>query len=383
MTEPTFYDVFRWSHKNHFKGSFKFYIQLVIGLFQSILLLLVSLLHRKKKHLKKHPYLFIYPSKKSFQLNKQKSLLELFSKDELNIATHAKKLSDVIDMGYSPCLDPSAFLFPKMAWRAKYILKEHALTKVIIVERYDAVFNFFLKKYKQKHQRIVFLAHSIITNDSPKFNLAICDDYILFGKSSTLAIKNNQQLLGSPNLIETGPYFLNQVKSWEPSSTASSLLLVACGSGFEKNQHIKDAYQEIDNWCEANHIKLDVKPHPLGLNYSDWSSNTTILAAHCKLSDIIPHYIGALCIYSNAIVDITATGIPSGIYTSSLVEDPWDAKKHLTNIASSKDMKSFVIQCTQQTNKLSLQSKKFSSFHWHDANRPAAYTAEKIRELAR
>jgi len=381
MSNISFTDLLSWLKKDYYNTKIKFYYSLILGLVQSIYLLVIYPFVRITFNSQNSQVVFIYPSEKAYRLNKQKILIQHFLASDISSEIHVKKLNDILRLGYRPSFDPRSLLFPKTAWRANFLLKKHISVKSIIVERYDAPFNFFLSSYKKKHQRITFLAHSIITNDSPKFNLVQGDDYIVFGESSILAIEKNPERLGVANLIKSGPYFIDHINKWRTTHDSKTILLVACGPDFEKYTHITDAYREINSWCEKEGITLHIKPHPLGHGYDKWGKNVTVLPTNCKLHHIINNYIGAICVYSNAIVDLTATGIPTAIYSSEKLNDPWLAKEYLPSFTSASELQKFTQQCKKNSLNLSIKSKNFASFHWHNLDNPSLLTANIIKNL--
>ncbi|MCL6415596.1 hypothetical protein MIB92_08035 [Aestuariirhabdus sp. Z084] len=384
MTNSTrLMDVLGWRARySKFKWGTVLFL-LVSGFFQAIVLACIWFFKKKGSRSggKDASILYIYPSKKSLKINRQKKMLEFVGETRLAKDVHIKRFRDLLAEQYSPCLDPLSFLFPVQAWRAKHIIKLHSNAKVIAVEKHDGLFNYFLYRYRAG-QKIVHVAHSAVTNDSSRFDFAVCDVYIVFGQSSIDTLEKNKVRIGNPRYVVSGPFFFNDVSKWQQQSEFNKLLLVATGPGFDKQEPIRNAYRKIDQWTRTNDIKLFVKPHILGHGYLEWSDNVEVLPAATKLDEIVGQMSAGITVYSNAVIDIAALGFPVCVYGAPDVMDPWLSKSYLCSVWNDGDLVEFFSRVENSADGEIAKSADFVEYHWGNVEEGARTTARILCEMA-
>lgn len=261
--------------------------------------------------------LLVHPSLKSYQQGRKKTFIQMLKDAGLTVEEYVEKKDrdTFLNREFFP-LRKVPFVFKWEAYHANYILKKYQ-AKVILTERNGWVIPSFIKKIRQQNSIVIHLAHSVVTEQSSKYEYYDYDFYFLYGESSFEYLSTLANSYGACRVAFKGPYFFYDDRKYNKSKDATKNITFLCsGPDFE----MLAAYVEMCGWVkkliELNNInKLYIKCHPRGDNkqwveFSQEYLGRVEIVESLSLSDSLDHSKYAVMGYTNAIVDAAYYGIP-------------------------------------------------------------------------
>ncbi|WP_188985875.1 hypothetical protein [Pseudomonas matsuisoli] len=279
-------------------------------------------LQRKKTAgLKVCDVLLVHPSRKSYLQGRKESFIEALRSKGMTIEEIVED-DDLLVRGRlfspPPCRIPLRFRWH--ASHAAYLLDNYQF-KVIITERNGWIVPTFLKAFRQRQEKVVHLAHSVLTAESSNYGYYDYDYYAVFGPSSYEYLSNLEFSFGNCLVSYAGPYFFNdavQGLSVSPiEQNELTLLFLAPGPSYEQEYGYHEKCAWIKRWLESNKAaRLIVKVHPRGSG-QPWEALRDDNTQVCVLSgnDVSLSQAALQCDlvltgYTNAVIDVTRVGVP-------------------------------------------------------------------------
>ncbi len=285
--------------------------------------LLASLFCKTVKERKSCDVLIVHPSVKSFNGGRKARLLEL-------LRTRGIVVEEYIEPSSSLKLKNRHFTSVKgvplwarwEAYSAKYFL-ERFNAKVIVTERNGWVIPSYIKKLRTDKPVVVHLAHSIINNQSSKYDYHDYDYYFMYGRSSLDYLRSLTTGYGTTEVVFCGPYFMAEekqpeIKRFKDAKAGRSIVFLASGPDYEE----LDSYNEICCWirrllAEAVVDSVYIKLHPRGRvkqwksDEERWGDRFCILEDDDLFQSVLQSCDCVLMGYTNAIIDVSLKGIPA------------------------------------------------------------------------
>lgn len=335
--------------------------------------------------------LLIHPSEKSRAQNRKSVLINKLKRSSIKLTeitafNRGRHSSDE----FCPPDHSVPLHFYLKAGHAKFLIEKYN-PSVIITERYDEVFSFYLRYYGSKRgAKIVHLAHSIPSDDSDKFSLNNFDYYFLFGKSSIDKLKRKSIKFGSSKAVAVGSYLSNTPAQHKAAKNMHSVLILAMGSGWSKfNQQVDRMYAEILNWVSENpDIEFSVKLHPASTTgfwekHEGSLGNLSVHPIDYPMNKAVQSSAVVVNMHSNACIDAAALGRPILYFNLLPVGDEFEQSRFFLNSPSSstelnESYRAIIDNYTHYVER----SREFSLYHMRNIGHGSESIAEALLSLA-
>jgi hypothetical protein len=260
--------------------------------------------------------LIVHPSKSSRMLGRKNFFLSKLKASGVAFAeVDLIKASGVNSYCFSDPGNGTPLRFYALAGYAKYLIERYA-PKVVVTERYNQVFSFYIKEYLSNKGKSVHLAHSIPSNDTNKFNLNCFDYYFLFGQSSIDKMMAKDVRFGTSQACAVGSYLIHDDFYLESSDCDNNVLIMAMGDWPKYNQLIEDCYKMFSAWIKRREdLNFFVKLHPKS-ETGFWGeeakkyTNVDVLPQNCTIKDAVAKASVVINMHSNACIEAAMLNRP-------------------------------------------------------------------------
>lgn len=260
--------------------------------------------------------LVIHPSERSRELGRKSALLSKIQSSGLQYAEVVFRKSNYRHAGVFCHPDRSTPLrFYGLAGHANYLIGRYQ-PRVVVTERYNEVFNYYLRHYLPDDGRIVHLAHAIPSHDSRKFCMNNFDYYFLYGQSSIDKMLNKPVRFGSSKACAVGSYLIGEEYCLEPVDPNGHVLILAMGDWPKYAAQVEQAYRVLLNWAVSrSDLVFWVKLHPnrgsdFWLLPANRAVNVNVLPRACGMKDAVASASVVVNMHSNACIDAALLNRP-------------------------------------------------------------------------
>lgn len=142
---------------------------------------------------------------------------------------------------------------------------EHNKPTVLLNDRNGSLYSPFLRlSLNRRGLLLVHLAHATTVESSRRLGMIDYDYYLLFGKSSEMALRRRALRYGNAVIILSGSHMIDEAfKLPVAEPCLKSILILGVGPDKEKEHSYRLGYQLVKTWAETHlDYRLLVKRHP-------------------------------------------------------------------------------------------------------------------------
>jgi len=314
--------------------------------------------------------LLVQPSKKSQELGRKNHLIEKIKESGLTIKEIVlKKNNEYARSYFSPPEEGVPLRYYAIAGYAKYLVEKYK-PRVVLTERYDETFSYFIRKYLDGTGALVHIAHSIPTEDSKLFSFNYCDYYLLFGASSIEKMIKKNVRFGTSKACAVGSYLVSADFFLSPSAPNNQILILSMGDWPRFNRLVEEHYSLLLEWISSRQdLNFIVKKHP-NKTTSFWDqnsglfSNLKVLPQSIGMKEALNGVSVVVNMHSNASIDAALLNRPIIPSDPLPYDDEFEVEKYFfNNCLNVQDLNNAYADICANYSYYLLQAQKFTRRH--------------------
>lgn len=251
-------------------------------------------------------------------------------------------------------------------------IAEHNQPRVLLNDRNGSLYSPFLRlALNRRGLLFVHLAHATTVESSRRLGMNDYDYYLLFGKSSELALRRRALRYGQSVLVLAGSHMIDDAFDMPiADSSLKTLLVLGVGPDKEKEPSYQMCYRLVRDWAASrSDYRLLVKKHPRSdarfwQEAADALPNVEVLPSSCALSEALKMASIVVNFMSNAVIEAGLSKRPVVYVSAESESDIFDQEHYFgEGVLCVEELGERIQKVEQRYLEYAALAQEFASFH--------------------